>query len=79
MSKSGISTTGTTAIVGDIGVSPIDSTAITGFGLILDSSTQFATSSLVTGKIYAADYANPTDVKMTAAISDMETTYTDGA
>ncbi len=33
LSKSGISTTGTTSIVGDVGVSPIDSTAITGFGL----------------------------------------------
>jgi hypothetical protein len=79
LSKAGISTTGTTAIVGDIGVSPIDSTAITGFGLILDSSTQFATSSLVTGKAYAADYSPPTPAKMTTAVSDMETAYTDAA
>ncbi len=79
LSKSGISTTGTTSIVGDIGVSPIDSTAITGFGLILDPSTQFSTSSLVTGKIYAADYSPPTPATMTAAVSDMETAYTDAA
>ncbi|MFH0835408.1 MAG: ice-binding family protein [Candidatus Micrarchaeota archaeon] len=79
LAKSGISTTGTTLIVGDIGVSPIDSTSITGFGLILDSSTQFATSSLVTGKAYAADYAPPTPTKMTTAVSDMETAYTDAA
>ncbi|MDO8634401.1 MAG: ice-binding family protein, partial [archaeon] len=79
LSKSGISTTGTTSIVGDIGVSPIDSTAITGFGLILDSSNQFATSSLVTGKIYAADYAPSTPTRMTTAVSDMETAYTDAA
>ncbi|MDP3992097.1 MAG: ice-binding family protein [Nanoarchaeota archaeon] len=79
LSKSGISTTGTTSITGDIGVSPIDSTAITGFALIADSSNTFSTSSLVTGKIYAADYTDPTPTKMTTAVSDMETAYTDAA
>jgi hypothetical protein len=79
LSKTGITTTGVTAITGDIGTSPIDSTAITGFGLILDPSTQFSTSSLVTGKVYAADYTNPTPTKMTTAIGNMETAYTDAA
>jgi len=79
LAKSGISTTGTTSIVGDIGVSPIDSTAITGFGLIMDSSNQFSTSSLVTGKVYASDYTPPTPDKMTTAVSDMETAYINAA
>jgi len=79
ISKTGVSTTGITAITGDIGVSPIDSTAITGFGLILDSSGQFSTSTLVNGKVYAADYAVPTPTKMTTAVGDMETAYTDAA
>ncbi|MDP2940556.1 MAG: ice-binding family protein [Candidatus Omnitrophota bacterium] len=79
LSKSGISTTGTTSIVGDIGVSPAAATYITGFGLIMDSSNQFATSSLVNGKVYAADYTPPTPAKMTTAVSDMETAYTDAA
>ena len=79
LSKAGISTTGTTTIVGDIGVSPIASTAITGFGLVRDSSKQFATSSLVTGRVYAANYAASTPAKMTAAVSDMQTAYTDAA
>ena len=79
LSKSGISNTGVTSIVGDIGVSPIDSTAITGFGLTLNSSTQYATSALVTGKVYAADYASPTPDMMTTAISDMEAAYTAAA
>ncbi|MFH0978036.1 MAG: ice-binding family protein [Candidatus Woesearchaeota archaeon] len=79
LAKSGISTTGTTSIVGNIGVSPIDSTAITGFGLILDASNQFSTSSLVNGSVYAADYADPTPLVMATAISDMETAYTDAA
>ena len=79
LAKSGISTTGSTLITGNIGVSPIDSTAITGFGLILDASNQFATSSLVVGKIYAADYAGPTPANLTTAVSNMETAYTDAA
>lgn len=79
LSKSGISTTGTTLIVGDIGVSPAAATLITGFGLIMDASNTFATSSLVTGKVYAADYTPPTPTKMTTAVSDMETAYTDAA
>ena len=79
LTKSGITTTGTTHITGDIGTSPIDSTGITGFGLILDGSNQFATSALVTGNVYAADYAVPTPANMTTAISDMETAYTDAA
>ncbi|MCZ7396303.1 MAG: ice-binding family protein [Candidatus Methanoperedens sp.] len=79
LAKSGISTTGTTSIVGDIGVSPIASTAITGFGLIMDASNEFSTSSVVTGKVYAANYAPPTPSTMTTAVSDMETAYTDAA
>lgn len=79
LTKTGITTTGTTAIVGNIGVSPIVATAMTGFGLIADSTNTFSKSSLVTGKIYAADYAPPTPSKMTTAISDMEIAFTDAA
>ena len=79
LAKSGISTTGVTSIVGNIGVSPIDSTAITGFSLILDSSNVYSTSSIITGKIYAADYALLIPIKLTTAVSDMQTSYTDAA
>ena len=79
LAKTGISTTGTTSIVGDIGVSPNNATSITGFGLVLDASGKFATSSLVNGRIYAAGYAAPTPTLMTAAVIDMETAYTDAA
>ena len=37
LAKSGVTTTGTTSIVGDVGVSPIAATAITGFGLVMDA------------------------------------------
>jgi len=76
LSETGITTTGVTSITGNIGVSPIAATAITGFGLIMDASGTFATSSIVTGDVYAADYAAPTPAKMTTAIGDMQTAYT---
>jgi len=79
LTKTGITTTGTTDIVGNIGVSPIASTGLTGFGLIMDPSGTFSTSSLVTGNIYAADYASPTPAILTTAVLDMQTAYTDAA
>ncbi|MEX1139754.1 MAG: ice-binding family protein [Bacteroidota bacterium] len=79
LAKTGITTTGTTAITGDIGISPEVATFITGFDLILDASGAFSTSSLITGRVYASDYAVPTPTKMTTAIGDMETAYTDAA
>jgi Ice-binding-like len=60
LTKAGISTTGTTNIIGDIGVSPIAATAITGFGLKLNPSRTYSTTTLVTGKVYAANYPVPT-------------------
>jgi hypothetical protein len=74
--KSGISTTGITSVGGDIGVSPAAATFITGFGLIMDTNGQSSHTPIVTGKVYASDYAAPTPAKMTTAISDMETAFT---
>jgi len=79
LAKTGISTTGTTEITGDIGLSPASASYITGFDLIMDSTGTFSTSSLVDGKVYASDYTDPTPAKMTTAVSDMETAYTDAA
>ncbi len=79
LAKTGISTVAISPITGDIGVSPIDSTAITGFSLQADASTEFATSAQVNGKVYAADYKAPTPAILTAAVSDMELGFTDAA
>jgi hypothetical protein len=79
LAKTAISTTGTTDIVGNIGISPAAASFITGFGLVADATNHFAKSSLVTGRIFAANYAVPTPAKMTAAISDMEIAFTDAA
>jgi hypothetical protein len=79
LSKTGISTVPTSVVTGNIGVSPIDATAITGFSLTVDASNEFSISSQVTGKIYAANYTSPTSSMLTTAISDQETAYTDAA
>lgn len=79
LAKTGISTATTSIIVGMIGVSPSPASYITGFSLILDAGGTYSTSSQVSGRIYASDYAAPTPVELTAAIGDMELAYTDAA
>merc|ERR1712195_82444 len=80
LTKSGVTTTGTpTHVTGNMGTSPIAAAALTGFDLIMDSTNTHSTSTLVTGHIFAASYTSPTPSKMTTAISDMETAYTDAA
>ena len=79
LAETKITTTGTTAVVGDIGISPAAASFITGFALTLPAGSAFSTSALVTGKIYASDYAPPTPVNMGTAIGDMMTAYTDAA
>jgi hypothetical protein len=79
LSSSGVSTTGTTSVIGNIGVSPIAATSITGFGLIIDPSGTYSTSSLVTGRVYAANYTAPTPINLTTAVANMGTAYNDAA
>ena len=79
LAKTFISTTGTTAVTGNMGVSPAAASYITGFALSLPAAGAFSTSALVTGNVYASDYANPTPANLTTAILDMQTAYTDAA
>ena len=79
LAKSAISTVPTSAVTGDLGLSPAAATFVTGFSLIADSTNAFSTSPQVTGKVYAADYAPPTPSKMTTAVGDMELAFTDAA
>lgn len=79
LAKAGISTTGTTSIVGHIAVSPAAETFITGFSQTRDVSDEYSTAAIVDGRIYAADMAAPTPSKLTTAIGDMEIAYTDAA
>jgi hypothetical protein len=88
LAKTGIDSVPASDITGDIGVSAIAATAITGFALTMDPSGEYSTDNNdqinpgvgeTSGKAYAADYAEPTPTKLTAAILDMEDAYTDAA
>lgn len=79
LAKTGISTTGATAITGDIAVSPGSRTTLTGFDETMSTDTTYATSSHVTGKLFAASMSSPTPSNLTTAVSNMETAYTNAA
>ncbi len=77
LAKTAITTTGTSLVTGDMGISPAAASDTAGFGLSLDPTATYATSSLVTGRVYASDYAGgTTTADLTTAVSDMETAYT---
>jgi hypothetical protein len=77
LTTAGVSTVPQSAITGDVGVSPIALTAVTGFTDTLHSSGQYATSTQVVGKITAADMGAPASVALTTAISDRLIAYND--
>ena len=79
LSEAGITNTSGSFVTGNMGVSPIAHTAITGFSLVLDGSGVFSTSSQCSGHIFAADYTSPTPSNLTTAISYMNAAYTDAA
>lgn len=79
LAKSGISTVPTSAVTGNLGISPAAATFITGFSLIADSTNVFSTSPQVTGKVYAANYTQPTPSNLTTAVGDMQLAFTDAA
>lgn len=79
LTKTGISTVPTSAIVGNVGVSPAAAGSITGFPLVADFTNLFSLTPQITGKVYASDYAVPTPSTLTTAISDMETAFIAGA
>jgi hypothetical protein len=79
LAKTGISTVPTSAVTGNMGISPAAATYITGFSLTADSTNVFSTSPQVTGKVYASNYATPTPAKLTTAVGDMQLAFTDAA
>ena len=79
LAESAISTVPPAVITGDLGISPMSASSITGFSLIADSTNVFSTSAQVTGKVYAAADAAPTSSNLTAAIGDMVLAFTDAA
>ena len=77
LAKSAISNSPTSEITGDLGLSPAATSYITGFSLT--NALGYATSTQVTGNIYAADMADPTPINLTTAVENMITAYDDAA
>jgi hypothetical protein len=79
LAKTGISTVPTSAITGNLGISPAAAAFITGFSLSADATAVFSRSSQVTGQIFAPNYAVPTPSNLTTAVGDMQLAFTDAA
>ncbi len=77
LAKTAISNISTSAVTGNLGLSPAATSYVT--GLALTNATGYATSAQVTGHIYAADMADPTPITLTTAVNDMVTAYNDAA
>ena len=79
LAKTGIATVPTSAITGNLGISPAAATFITGFSLTADATNVFSTSPQLTGKAFAADYTAPTPDNLTTAVGDMQAAFADAA
>lgn len=77
LAKTTVTNVATSAITGDLGLSPAATSFFTGFALT--NSTGYATSAQVTGKLYGADMVSPTPTNLTTAVNNMQTAYTDAA
>lgn len=77
LAKQALTNIATSAIIGDIGLSPAATSYIT--GLSLTDAIGHATSEQVSGFVYAADMADPTPANLTAAVENMMAAYNDAA
>jgi hypothetical protein len=82
LSKTGVSTVPSSVVTGNVGVSPVARTYLTGWSETYDVTDTYATSPQVfaPGKLYAADLVGGTTIAdLGAAVLDMGTAYTDAA
>ena len=77
LAQTAINNSPNSQVTGDLGLSPAATSFVTGFALT--DATGYATSSQITGKVYAADMAAPTSSNLTTAIENMVTAYNDAA
>lgn len=77
LAKTAVNNNPTSAITGDIGLSPAATSYIVGFSLT--DETGYATSDQVTGNLYAADMVAPTPINLTTAVENMITAYNNAA
>lgn len=82
LAKAGVSTVPSSAVTGNVGLSPAARSFLTGWSLISEPTDTFFTSAQVAapGKLYAADnVGGTTSVDLATAVGDMETAYTAAA
>jgi hypothetical protein len=77
LAQSKISTVPTSAITGNLGLSPAAASFVTGFALTRAGT--FWTSPQVVGGVFAADNDPPTPSNLTTAVANMLAAYTDAA
>jgi hypothetical protein len=77
LSQTGITTVVPSVITGNIAVSPIAATAMTGFVFTMEGNGHSAKAPQISGKAYAASYGGGTPAKLTTAVSDMQAAYLD--
>ena len=77
LAKSEITNVPTSAITGNVAISPAAASYITGFSMT--KAGTYWTSAQVTGKLFAADNNAPTPSNLTTAVSNMEAAYTNAA
>ncbi|MCX7173396.1 MAG: Ig-like domain-containing protein [Proteobacteria bacterium] len=77
LAKAGVDTVPSSAVTGNIGVSPIARVGLTGWSQVLEPTDTFWTSAQVTGKLYASDMVGGTTTSdLSTAIGNMGTAYT---
>ena len=77
LAESAVSDVPTSAITGDVGLSPAAASYITGFALTR-AGTKW-TAPQVVGGVYAANNDPPTPMNLTTAVANMQTAYADAA
>jgi hypothetical protein len=77
LAKSAISNVPTSAVTGNVGLSPAAASYITGFSLT-KAGTSWSSPQIV-GGVFAADNDPPTPSNLTTAVGNMQTAYTDAA
>ncbi|KAF8588080.1 hypothetical protein K439DRAFT_703173 [Ramaria rubella] len=79
LAQSGIAFVPTSAIVGNLGLSPAAASFITGAAQTKSADGTFSTTPQVVGEAFASDYASPTPATLDTAIADFGTAFNDAS
>jgi hypothetical protein len=79
LAKTGITSIPKAVVTGNIGVSPIVASSMTGWGLIADATNVFSKSDQISGKVFAANYKGDTPTMLATAVADMHIAYTNAS